>query len=107
LNGHYEALRLGVRPGFRFGYSINQKFMIMLSLDKLKEGNNNDPYRDELAGDLTTELIITDPEYIGVDWADYLNNSPDYVLNEKEFVKSGWSGIQTRIGICYNLYYYE
>jgi hypothetical protein len=103
LNGVYHASRLSAKPALRLGYKLNRTLWLFLYMDKQREGGNSAAYRDELAGDIITETINTDLEYIGVDWNDYINRPADYVLEEKEMVKSGWSGLQMKVGICINL----
>lgn len=110
LNGHYQTLRLGLRPALRIGYFVTPRVSLMFLLDKLKEGGDSDEYRDVLAGDITTESINADLEYIGVNWQEYINSPSDYVLADGEMVKGGWSGLQMRLGICFQINnpgYYE
>ncbi|MBL7942584.1 MAG: hypothetical protein JNM00_07450, partial [Flavobacteriales bacterium] len=104
LNGIYEVgARLSARPALRIGISPTDRITLMFSLDKLREGSESNYYTDNFAGDLFVEGGSDNSE-IGVDWLDYVNDMSGYILEDRELLRSGWSGLQMRFGICLNLF---
>lgn len=100
LNGVYtDHARIGFRPGLRFGFSPSDEITLMISLDKLKEGGAYNYWTD----DDVDSFSSVDNETIPVDWQAYINDPGNYILTNPEVVHSGWSGLQLRLGICFNM----